>query len=195
VIRIMGLKLGPEPFTEWECAFEHLKPRVRIFTGRYVDLAKYWVSESLLPFSKAKSRILMKPLTGNVIKEITHFFERLERRNPNYLAYFNFEVFGGAMTKNHTAFFPREAFGWWLQGYYWGQQKQSKEILALSRKFYAKIPPEVSKYCYANIVDYDLGRHYLKRYYGDHVDRLIKVKNKYDPENLFHWRQSIPTSS
>lgn len=193
VIRIFGLKLGSEPFNEWQCAFKDLKPIVKVFTGRYIDIAKYWASEPDLPFNKAKSRILMKPITGNVIKQVTHFFERLEAINPNYLVYFNFEAFGGVIPDYHTSFFPRNAFGWWFQAYYWSQQTQSDEVLALSQKFYSKIPSEVSKYCYSNIVDYDLGRHYLKRYYGDHVDCLIEIKDKYDPTNLFHWKQSIPT--
>ncbi len=194
VIRVFGLKVGAEPFTEWECAFKELRPWVRTFSGRFVDISKYWALEPALPFNKAKSRILRKPVTENVMKEVTRFFTRLERRNPNYLVYFNFEAFGGVIPQFHTSFFPRHAFGWWFQAYYWGQQKQSPEVLALSRRFYAKIPREVSKDCYANIVDYDLGKDYLKLYYGNHVKRLIKIKDKYDPLNIFHWRQSIPTS-
>lgn len=134
----------------------------------------------------------MKPLTLNVIMDITRFFKRLERRNPNDLVYFEFERFGGQVPNNHTAFFPRRAFGWWAQAYFWPEQEQSKKILALSRRFYASIPKEVSRYCYANLVDYDLGKRYLKDYYGNHVDRLIRIKRKYDPTNLFHWKQSIP---
>lgn len=194
VIRIIGLKIGSEPFTEWEIAFKHLKPQVNIFTGRYIDLAQYWTPEPQLPFNKSKSRILMKPITERVINKITHFFTRLEKSDPDFLVSFNFEVFGGDIQNHDTSFFPRDAFGWWQQTYYWDSQAQSDEILDLSRKFYETIPAEVSKYCYSNIVDYDLGRHYLNRYYGNHVDRLIEVKDRYDPTNLFHWEQSIPTS-
>lgn len=191
-IRIFGLKVGSEPFTEWEDAFESLHPSVFIRSGSYLEMSKFWAKESDLPFLKYKSRILMKPLTLNAIMDITRFFKRLERRDPNYLVYFEFERFGGQVPNNHTAFFPRHAFGWWAQAYFWPEQKQSEEVLALSRRFYASIPKEVSRYCYANLVDYDLGKHYLKDYYGNHVDRLIRIKRKYDPTNLFHWKQSIP---
>ena len=194
VIRVFGLKVSSEPFTEWEEAFKDLKPRVKIFTGRYIDLAKFWAMEPMLPFNKAKSKILMKPMTQNVIRKVTHLFEYLEKRNPNFLVYFNFEAFGGEIAHNQTSFFPSQAMGWWFQAYYWEHQEQSEEVLALSRRFYSKIPREVSNYCYANIVDYDLGERYLKLYYGDHVSRLIKVKDQYDPTNLFHWKQGIPTS-
>lgn len=191
-IRIVGLKVGSEPFTEWKEAFKCLRPSVFIQSGSYLEMSKFWARESNLPFLKYKSRILMRPLTLNTIMDVTRFFEKLERRNPNYLVYFEFERLGGQVPNNHTAFFPRHAFAWWAQAYFWPEQKQNEEVLALSRRFYASIPKEVSRYCYANLVDYDLGRSYLKDYYGNHVDRLIHVKRKYDPTNLFHWKQSIP---
>lgn len=196
LIRIYGLKIGPEPFTEWEEAFKQIKPQPKVFIrhGTYLEMSQFWAFESPLPFNKLKSRILMEPIKGNTIREITDLFRRLEEKDPNYLVYFNFEAFGGAMAKNpSTAFFPRKAFGWWEQAYYWPHQTQSDKVIDLSRRFYSKIPAQVSKYCYANMIDYDLGNHFLKRYYGNHVDRLIRVKNDWDPANLFHWKQSIPT--
>jgi len=193
VIKVTGLKVGSEPFTEWKTGFKHLKPKVKTFTGSYLEISKYWTIESLLPFNKAKSRILMKPINQKTITKISRFFEKLEEENPDYLVYFDFEVFGGAVQDSQSAFFPRKAFGWWLQAYYWDHPEQTKKILTKSNNFYSEIPDEVSKFCYTNIVDYDLGKGYLPLYYGDHVDRLIKIKKKYDPTNLFHWKQSIPT--
>lgn len=192
VIRVFGLKVGPGDFTEWEKAFKDFKPRVRTIHGRYIDTVKFWSFESDLPFNKLKSRILMKPVTRNVMRGVRKFFINLEKRHDNFLVYFNFEAFGGNVPSFHTAFFPRDAFAWWEQAYYWPRETQNEEMLTLSRKFYAQIPKEVSQYCYANIVDYDLGKRYLKAYYGDHVDRLIKIKNRVDPTNLFRWKQSIP---
>ena len=195
VIRIFGLKIGSEKFDEWKKAFKDLKPQVKLFKGNYLTISKYWASEPKLPFNKAKSRILQKPITKDAIKEITAFFQKLDARNPDYLVYFNFEALGGKISEKHTAFFPRDAFGWWYQAYYWDRPEQNEEVLALSRQFYAKIPAEVSKFCYANIVDYDIGKDYLKLYYGNHVKALIEIKDKYDPTNFFHWKQSIPTST
>jgi hypothetical protein len=194
VIRVFGIKVGSEPFTEWEKAFSDLDPEVFTFTGRYVDTRQFWDNEPDLPFNKLKSRILMKLVTKKVMKQVTRFFTELEVKNPDFLVYFNFEAFGGKIRENHTSFFPSKAFAWWEQSYYWDRPQQTSGILALSRRFYKHIPKEVSKYCYANIVDYDLGPCYLKLYYGNHVNRLIEIKKKYDPTNLFHWKQSIPTS-
>lgn len=134
----------------------------------------------------------MKPITKDVIKHIKHFFEKIDKYNPNFTVTHNLEAFGGKIPEFHTAFFPRKAFGWWEQVYFWDLQEQNEEVISVANKFYKEIPCEVSSYCYANFVDYDLGKSYLKAYYGTHVDRLIKIKSKYDPTNLFHWKQSIP---
>lgn len=192
VIRIFGLKIGPEHFNEWKKAFKGLHPTVKIFRGGYGDLSQYWAIESKLPFVKSKSRILMEPVKENTIDLVADFFEELDGKDPDFLVYFEFEAFGGKVPQNKTAFFPKDAFGWWYQAYYWELQEESEEVLALSRDFYAHIPEDVSKYCYSNIVDYDLGNSYLTKYYGNHVNRLINIKRRYDPTNLFHWRQSIP---
>lgn len=192
VIRIFGIKVGSEPFTEWTSAFRNFNPQIKIFQDTYVNTAKYWASEPKLPFNKAKSRILKQPVTKKVMKVVTRFFEEIDRKNVDYLVYFNFEAFGGKIPQFQTSFYPRNAFGWWFQAYYWNYQEESAEVLALSNKFYKSIPSEVSSYCYANIVDYDLGNRYMKAYYGSHVKKLIKIKNIYDPTNFFHWKQSIP---
>lgn len=192
VIRIHGIKVGPEPFTEWASAFEKFNPEVKTFQDKYSNTAQYWAAEPRFPFNKNKSRILMKPVTKDVMRGITNFFEMIEEKDPNYLVYFNFETFGGKVPDFDTSFYPRNAFGWWQQAYYWNFQEESEEVLSLSKTFFNSIPCEVSCYSYANMVDYDLGDRYLKAYYGSHVDRLIKIKNIYDPTNVFHWHQSIP---
>lgn len=193
-IRIQGLKISSTPFTEWIRPFKKFHPKVFISKGSYLDSTKFWVSEPTQPFSKIKSKILMKPVSCKVLSKVIKLFDDLNCRKPHFRVSFNFEAFGGQLARNETAFFPRKAFGWWIQTYYWNFQEQDAKVLTLSEEFYAKISRDVSPYSYANIVDYDLGKRYLKAYYGDHVDRLIIIKNIYDPENIFHWKQSIPLS-
>lgn len=191
VIRIDGLKVGSEPFTEWK-TFKKYHPQVRIVQTSYLDSSKYWSNESPLPFNKGKSKILDQPLKEKTIDHIVEFFSKLEEENPNFLVYFDFERFGGKVATNESSFFPSQAFGWWEQAYFWEFPEQTEKVLALSRSFYQTLSNKTFPYCYANFVDYDLGKDYLTRYYGDHVDRLITIKQKYDPHNLFHWKQSIP---
>ncbi|CAG8767570.1 10141_t:CDS:1, partial [Dentiscutata heterogama] len=33
------------------------------------------------------------------------------------------------------------------------------------------------------------------RYYAENFGKLVKIKQKYDPNNLFNWNQSIPTNT
>ena len=41
------------------------------------------------------------------------------------------------------------------------------------------------------MIDYDI-TNYMEKYYGSNKNKLIKIKTKYDPNNIFNWRQSIP---
>jgi hypothetical protein len=192
IFEITALKANGEPFTEWENAFAKFYPEVKIFQGSYLDSSRYWAGQSELPFNKAKSKIMMKPLSNKVIKKIANYFQLLLHENPQITVFFEFEAFGGAISDFETSFYPRKAFGWWYQEYLWSQQNQAEQALAYSRKFYSSISPDVSIYSYTNTVDYDIGPYYLNAYYGDNALRLIQIKNIYDPQNLFHWTQSIP---
>ena len=87
---------------------------------------------------------------------------------------------GGAVAHGDSAYYPRKAYGSIFDFIYWTHESQEKEALHLIRKFYKKFEPYTSPYSYANLVDYDLGPDYLHAYYGSHIKRLVKIKNKYD---------------
>jgi Berberine and berberine like len=44
---------------------------------------------------------------------------------------------------------------------------------------------------FQNFPDPDLD-HWAEAYYGTNYDRLISVKARYDPDDFFHFHQSIP---
>jgi hypothetical protein len=46
---------------------------------------------------------------------------------------------------------------------------------------------------YPNFID-GAETNYLRAYYGTNLERLVDVKRKYDPNNLFRFSQSIPLS-
>lgn len=196
VFNIVGFKMGTEKFTEWTDAFKDLNPReVVLFTGSYNELGKHWIPALEHPYSKMKSNIFMEPVNDDVIDKIVTLFDDAATSNLPYNLVFDFDAFGGKVaTMPDTAFFPRKALAWWIHEYYWESEDQEEEALKYARTFYDEVTPMIGKYRYDNAADYDLGADYLDDYYGDKVPRLIEIKNKYDPENLFRWRLSIPLS-
>ncbi|CAG8747631.1 2826_t:CDS:2, partial [Cetraspora pellucida] len=47
---------------------------------------------------------------------------------------------------------------------------------------------------YQNVMDRELDN-WQCRYYGENFERLVEIKRKYDPNNLFNWNQSIPINT
>lgn len=193
-IAITGVKIGSEPFTEWESAFKDLHPEVNVYPEHYVDSAKRWTGTPLFPFYKTKSRMLVDPFSIDSIQVIINFMDQLRKSKEQFHMYFEIAALGGKMAQGNinTAFYPRNALAYFQQTVYWNQQTQEAKSLNYVRQFYADISKFTSKYSYANTVDYDLGKNFMEVYYGDHSNQLMEIKRKYDPLNVFSWEQSIP---
>lgn len=192
--KITGLKLGSEPFTEWQSAFSRYNPVAIVTTERYIDAASSNASSYVLPFSKVKSKMIFRPLPCKAVKIAVNFFDTLVRNNPNLIVYFEFGAARGKITESTTSYFPRKALVWIFQFIYWKYETQTSSSLQMIREIYDKLAPYTSPFSYANLIDYDLGQKYLFAYYGNNVNQLIAIKRKYDPTNIFQWRQSIPLS-
>lgn len=56
---------------------------------------------------------------------------------------------------------------------------------------YGSMRPYFPGFSYVNYTDLDLPN-WAEAYYKENLARLSQVKEKYDPENLFRFAQSIP---
>jgi FAD/FMN-containing dehydrogenase len=95
----------------------------------------------------------------------------------------------GRIPTDATAFFhrkPRYYIEWDVS---WENDSEEKEILAWTERFRLALGPYVEG-SYINVPDSAIND--LSTYYGDNLARLQEVKRKYDPENVFHFEQSIP---
>ena len=59
--------------------------------------------------------------------------------------------------------------------------------------FHAAMRPFTSDECFQNFAD-GAETDYLRAYYGENLERLVEIKRRYDPDNLFRFQQSIPLS-
>ena len=57
--------------------------------------------------------------------------------------------------------------------------------------FHAAMRPFTSDESFQNFVD-GAETDYLRAYYGTNLERLVEIKRRYDPGNLFRFPQSIP---
>ncbi len=59
--------------------------------------------------------------------------------------------------------------------------------------FHASMQPYLSGGAYQNFVDRSQ-ENWAEAYYGENLSRLVELKRKWDPDNLFRFQQSIPLS-
>lgn len=158
----------------------------------YVEAARQFSGTGVWPpFFKNKSSFALKPLSEKGYAVISSF---MEKATPD--DHLELGAFGGFVNKvpaNATAFVHRDTLFWIHFQCKWNNQNEQEERIKWVRSFYRAMKPYLSGQCYQNVPDSDL-KCPLERYYGKNLPRLVEIKSKYDPGNVFRYQQSIPTS-
>lgn len=181
-----------------------LAPVMAVAAPSFTDVRElpYWdaqefLSEDGLPgYSKERSRYLFNPLSGTALDTI---FANLNAwpgttQSANWKAF----LMGGAVStlaSDATAYAHRAARLVSSCEVEWGDADSTTTVaanLAWVNQFHQAMEPFTSGQCYQNFIDDDQAD-YLRAYYANNLERLVAVKARYDPNNVFHYPQSIPT--
>ena len=181
--------------------------RFTVTSRSYLDAQEMWagcsgtIEECHLPPQgnlgratfKGKSSIANTPLSSAGIDAMIHQLEaRLNVGSGSGIILL--DSYGGAINrvkKDATAFVHRDALFSMQYLAYWNAAAPAEPNLRWLRSFYGAMRPFVSPYAYQNYIDPELTK-WGRAYYGTNLDRLIAVKRRYDPQNVFHFSQSIP---
>jgi FAD/FMN-containing dehydrogenase len=184
--------------------------RFTVSTHSYLEAQRIWagcsattIAECHLPPQghlgrstfKGKSRFANKPLSpAGIDTMVQHIEARLSTGSGSGIILL--DSYGGAINrvkKNATAFVHRDALFSMQYLAYWDPSAAAAPNLQWLAAFYTAMRPYVSPFAYQNYIDPDL-ENWQQAYYGANLGRLIAVKRRYDPRNVFRSRQSIPLS-
>jgi FAD/FMN-containing dehydrogenase len=113
---------------------------------------------------------------------------------PSPLTTILFEHFHGAVTRvgvTDTAV-PHRASGWNLVlPSVWTDPADSERNIAWTRESYAAFAEHFEDRRWLNYLGDDQGEDAIRAAYGPNYDRLVEVKRRYDPANVFHHNHNI----
>lgn len=163
----------------------------------YWDVQKSFLGEAGTPeFSHERSRYVFNPLSAAGAA----FILRQMRAWPQTSAQASWKAFhtGGAIAergKRETAYWHRDAIILSSIELNWHEHDAPQQV-AESEAWLARFHDEAaevyaSHQSYQNFID-DSQANHLRAYYGGNLERLVEVKRRTDPGNVFNYRQGIP---
>ncbi|MCI0804491.1 MAG: FAD-binding oxidoreductase [Chloroflexi bacterium] len=105
-----------------------------------------------------------------------------------------FEQLGGAISRigdQETAFSHRQAQYAVLILSFWDDPVDNEKNIEWTRSLFSSIEPLMDGGVYSNYMMEDEGESRLRQAYGVNYDRLVEIKRKYDPSNMFRHNQNI----
>jgi FAD/FMN-containing dehydrogenase len=146
---------------------------------------------------EAKSAYLDRPLDDRGADVLLRAVERWPgSHNPDGAGAAMFAS-GGAINRmpaDATAFVHRNSFAVLATETEWTPRDSRRTVargLAWVERLADELRPHTNGFAYQNFID-RAQPHWQTAYYGRNFTRLTKVKRRYDPGNVFRFRQSIP---
>jgi hypothetical protein len=164
----------------------------------YWDVQEPFLGEPGTPeYSHERSRYVFRPMSSTAACTVLRHL----RAWPGTSAQTSWKAFltGGAISrvgKRETAYWHRDATI--LSSIELNWEKHDSPALVTENEawlsdFHEAMAEHTSHQCYQNFID-DSQHHYLHAYYGENLERLVRVKRATDPNNIFNYRQGIPLS-
>jgi FAD/FMN-containing dehydrogenase len=163
--------IGPQPFTAWQAMFDPL------LTAGARD---YWKSHDFDDLSDAAIRVIVDGARTLPTPECEIFIAHV----------------GGAMARvasDATAWQNRQAHFIMNVHTRWRESEKDAAYIGWARKLFDAAAPLASGSVYVNFMAGDEPAR-VEEAYGAHYRRLVDIKRRYDPDNLFRVNQNIRPS-
>ncbi|MCJ8163396.1 FAD-binding oxidoreductase [Pontibacter sp. E15-1] len=160
--------IGPHQYAEWQQAFDPLlTPGAR----------NYWKSHNFEKLDEALLDLLIVS-TQNLPSPLTEIFIGQMGGQTNRIA------------STDTAYPHRDAnFVMNLHGR-WEDPSDDKKVTDWARELFNAAAPYATGGVYVNFLTGEESNR-IRLAYGPNYDRLVKIKTKYDPNNLFRYNQNV----
>ena len=165
---VLGEHIGAQPYADWQKAFDPLlTPGAR----------NYWKSHNFTQLADGALNSIIE-FAGTVPSPQCEIFIGLIAGAPNRIA------------PNATAYAARDAkFVLNVHGR-WDEAKDDQKCIAWAREFFKTSAPYASAGAYVNFMTDEEGDR-VAAAYDSNYERLVEIKRRYDPDNVFHRNQNI----
>ena len=166
-----------------------------------VEVRAYWDAQEFLSeegdpgYSHERSHFVFGQLSEVALDTVVDFMLRWPGTSVS--ADWKFFLMGGAVADHApeaTAYVHRQASMISSVELEWSAQDSSKTVAENQvwlKEFHAAMRSLTSGTSYQNFIDAD-EPDFLRAYYGTNLERLVSIKSQVDPNNVFHYAQSIP---
>ena len=169
-----------------------------------LDEVTYWQGKDLLADNEGPSAFTERSrfVPAPVSSEGLDVFGRLVQERPSTVGPSSASVklfnWGGAINRvapDATACVHRDAIGLLSIGVGWAVDERPGRVRQLrgwADDVWDEMGPYTSDFSYQNFADPALVD-WPRAYYGENLERLVRIKRRYDPDRTFRFPQAIPT--